>query len=357
MGSTETTLIEFCAGYAGISRGLANSIPNLRTVAMCEIESSAIENLIAKMEAGLLDPCPVWNDIRTFPSQQFYGLVDILSAGFPCQPFSGAGLKRGDEDERHLFPFIMNAVERMKPKYVFLENVEGILNATLGSACWNDPIGTPVLLHVLRELERRGYATTWGLFSASESGVEAPHHRKRVFILANARGTGLQRRIQRGPDTQWQDIHRHVGCSGSSGRVWREVVFAADVDETTGECPKCRVSYVDCQCPGPTQDGIEYCDWDGILYGRPQARSQWPARPEEKQYSWEPRRLTANAAEPKMGGSLDGSTYRLDYAKLCSSLDNRVDELRLLGNGVVPNTVTKAWDVLTERFSGIRRKW
>jgi DNA (cytosine-5)-methyltransferase 1 len=134
------------------------------------------------MEAGHLDPAPIWTDVRTFPFTEFHGLVDLLSGGFPCPPFSAAGRKAADEDPRHLFPSVLEGIERCQPELVFLENVDGIISAKLRGNDWNDPAGTPVLLHVLRELERVGYRCACRLFSAAEVG--APHRRLRVFILA-----------------------------------------------------------------------------------------------------------------------------------------------------------------------------
>jgi len=190
------THISLCAGYGGIDLGLARAIPNIRTIAFSEIEAFACANLVSKMEAGLLDCAPIWTDLKTFPWDQFCGKVDIISGGFPCQPFSCAGKRNGDEDPRHLFPYILDGIRRCRPSIVFLENVEGIISSKLNGEGWNDPAGTPVLLHVLRELERVGYKTTAGVFSASE--CRAPHQRKRVFIMAHnlsERGKELTRKI------------------------------------------------------------------------------------------------------------------------------------------------------------------
>jgi len=180
------THLSLCSGYDGIGMGLRGIFPALREVAHVEIEAYAIANLVAKMEESILPPAPVYTDIKTFPFARFRGCVDILSGGFPCQPFSAAGKRRASEDPRHLWPYIKDGIGLCRPRMVLLENVEGIISAKM-------PDGQSVLHHVLSELEGLGYRATAGVFSAAEVG--ASHQRKRVFILgvANARSEELDR--------------------------------------------------------------------------------------------------------------------------------------------------------------------
>ena len=89
--------ISLCSGYEGIGLGLHRCIPNLRAVAYCEREAFAISNLVAKMEAGLLDAAPVFTDVTNFPWADYapYMAGGILSFGWPCQPVSCAGKQIG----------------------------------------------------------------------------------------------------------------------------------------------------------------------------------------------------------------------------------------------------------------------
>ncbi len=173
---TEVTHLSLCTGYGGIDLGLARVVSNLRTVAYCEREAAAIELLLSRMEGGQLDAAPIWSNLKSFPWTAFSGRVDILSGGYPCQPFSSAGKRLGADDERHLWPSIAAGIRILRPRVCFFENVEG--HISLG------------LREVIDELGAMGYRATWGIFSAAEVG--APHQRKRVFIMAHHQGIGIQ---------------------------------------------------------------------------------------------------------------------------------------------------------------------
>ena len=167
------TILSLCTGYGGIERGLELAGIKPRILAHVEIEAFAIANLVNKMEAGQLAPAPIWTNLKTLPMEPFRDRVDLLTGGYPCQPFSAAGKRLGDKDPRHLWPHILNIIDEVMPRVCFFENVEGHISK-----------GLP---EVLTDLESRGYQVAWGIFSASEVG--APHQRKRVFILAHSGGT------------------------------------------------------------------------------------------------------------------------------------------------------------------------
>lgn len=171
MDSTKQSpnILSLCTGYGGIERGIRGAIGEVTVLAHVEIEAFAVANLVDKMETGRMAPAPIWTDLKTFNAKIFRGYVDILTGGYPCQPFSAAGSRRGTEDPRHLWPFIADIIRDCEPRQVFFENVEGHLS--LGIA------------EVLADLEEMGYRVEVGIFSAAEIG--APHQRKRVFILAN----------------------------------------------------------------------------------------------------------------------------------------------------------------------------
>jgi len=108
--------------------------------------------------------------------------VDILTAGYPCQPFSNAGLRKGTDDPRHLWPWIATAVGVLRPRVVLLENVASHLRK-----------GFEV---VLADLAALGYDVAWSVVRASDVG--APHQRSRLYVVATAQDSDLEPRIERG---------------------------------------------------------------------------------------------------------------------------------------------------------------
>tara|TARA_R110001632_G_scaffold131683_1_gene245901 strand:+ start:82 stop:942 length:861 start_codon:yes stop_codon:yes gene_type:complete len=278
------TVIAFCAGYGGIERGLDLAGVEHRVIAYVEIEAFAIANLVSKMEAGLLPPAPIYTDIKTFPSHLFRGKVSILTGGYPCQPFSAAGKRLGEDDPRHLWPHIRRHIEAVRPIQCFFENVEGHVSLGLST--------------VVSDLEEDGYRTTWGIFSAREVG--ANHQRKRVYIMANSNNTRF------GQSKQANETQSSKRLDSGSVSQRKNVAYTDSALGTGGSIP----------------GGVhkEHTDVDsGSNTSRRVATFKWPT-------------------EPRVGRVVDGGT-------------NRVDRLRMLGNGVVPQTAAKAYITLTERIT------
>lgn len=164
-------VLSLCTGAGGLDIGLGLAVPPARVVCCVEHEAYACEVLATRMAEGSLDVAPVWTDIRTFNGRPWRSVVDWVIGGYPCQPFSDAGKRRGADDPRHLWPHIARIVEEAQPSLCFFENVSGHLS--LG------------FREVAEDLERMDFEVAAGLYSASEVG--APHNRKRLFIMAHAR--------------------------------------------------------------------------------------------------------------------------------------------------------------------------
>ena len=170
----ELTHLSLFSGIGGLD--LAAEWAGFRTVGQCEWADYP-RAVLEKHWPGL----PRWRDIRTLTKESFYeqtGLrtVDVISGGFPCQPFSVAGKQRGKEDDRYLWPEFLRVIHELRPTWVIGENVPGIVNLALDE--------------VLADLEAEGFEVQCFLIPAC--GVDAPHKRFRICIVAHSNTIGLQ---------------------------------------------------------------------------------------------------------------------------------------------------------------------
>jgi DNA (cytosine-5)-methyltransferase 1 len=170
--------LALCAGVGGLELGLHLALgDDYRTVCFVEREAHAAACLVARMAEGIMAPAPVWDDLTTFDGRRWRGYVDIVSGGFPCQPWSVAGKRLKTDDRRWLWPHVYRVVCEVRPRLVFLENVAGLLDGGIE--------------HVLAGLAAQGFDGEWNLFRAADVG--APHERERVFILATDADADLVR--------------------------------------------------------------------------------------------------------------------------------------------------------------------
>ena len=232
------THLSLFSGIGGLD--LAAEMAGIVTVGQCEWADYPTKIL----ERHWPD-VPRWRDIRTLTKESFYertGLrtVDIVSGGFPCQPFSVAGKRGGEEDDRYLWPEMLRVIHELRPSWVLGENVPGIVNMALDT--------------VLSDLENEGY--TGQAFIVPACGVDAPHRRDRVAILAYSvdRGSPLRRNGQlQNPEEdggEWPDHRggtapalsgqRRENESGSSGMAdgLRAAVHENPSDTVCGDVPR-----------------------------------------------------------------------------------------------------------------------
>ena len=130
-----------------------------------------------RIEDGILDAAPIYGDIRKFISEgyaeAYQGMADVITAGFPCQPFSVAGKRAGEDDERNMWPATIGCIRIIRPEYALLENVPGLLSSGY-------------FQRILGDLAEAGYDAEWCVLGASDIG--ANHHRKRLWVLAYTNG-------------------------------------------------------------------------------------------------------------------------------------------------------------------------
>tara|TARA_Y100000401_G_scaffold89711_1_gene75244 strand:+ start:159 stop:1235 length:1077 start_codon:yes stop_codon:yes gene_type:complete len=197
-------VLDLFAGIGGFSLGLEMT-GGFETVAFCEIEKYPQEIL----KKNFLD-VPIYEDVRELTADRLIrdgiGRIDVITGGYPCQPFSVAGKQKGEADDRHLWPFMLEIIAQVRPSWVICENVSG--HIALG------------LDQVLFDLENKGYASR--TFVVPACAVNAPHRRDRLWIVAHAecngfapaeRGRGVKKAIRR----KQKGSERTFDTQGASG--------------------------------------------------------------------------------------------------------------------------------------------
>jgi DNA (cytosine-5)-methyltransferase 1 len=244
--------------------------------------------LAQRIKDGILPDAPIFGDIRTFISEGFAraysGMVDVITGGFPCQPFSVAGQRKGAEDHRNMWPATIAAIRDIQPRYCLLENVPGLVTSGY--------FGT-----ILGDLAQNGYDCSWRILSAAELG--APHKRDRLWLVAHTE-------------------HAKWG-PGSASRCGMEGEHSlSQGQKNTAGAGSCSEDVAHTQSPRNNRSKQGHAQGErGRQSGHSpgQARSEW----------W--------AAEPPVGRMVNG-------------LAHRMDRLRATGNGQVPAVAAAAWHML-----------
>jgi len=199
--------VDLCSGIGGFSLGFewaGLSSP----VLFCDIEEWS-RKILAKHWPDV----PIAKDVKELANDPD-GLVpdcDILTAGYPCQPFSLAGERRGSEDDRHIWPYILSIVKAKRPSWCVYENVYG--HVTMG------------LSEVLSDLEGEGYAAR--AFVVPACAVDAPHRRDRVWIVARNVGDTKCSRLRQPRGSSSADDVAYTNSARLQGQ-WREYEFVSE---------------------------------------------------------------------------------------------------------------------------------
>ncbi len=283
--------------FAGAGGGLlaGQHLLGHRTVCYVERDPYCIDVLKARIRDGVLDDAPIDDDVRTFDGKPWRGKVDIVSAGFPCQPFSIAGKQQADLDERNLWPDTVRIIREVQPAWILLENVPGLLcvrrqlgyrMVRMGTlvAAYEDTLILPSYFgRILSDLAESGFDVAWKVLSAAEVG--ANHLRKRLWIVGRNADCGDERAQL-----------RVRGGDGADARGIGDVVHA-DLR----------------RCVRSNQTQATESD---VYVKAGHTPSVW----------WD--------TEPAVGRVADGVAHR-------------VDRLRAIGNGQVPLVAATAWRLLT----------
>lgn len=350
-------LLDLCAGIGGFSYA-AHKL-GWRTVAFCERDQFC-QQVLAKNFPGI----PIYDDVYIFPSEPFRGRIDVLTGGFPCQPFSQAGKRLGVHDERHLFPEMLRIIREVQPTWFVLENVNGLTTMALetrdvkvGRTKYSrdetlddyEAIYTReevmLLNRICEDLEREGYAIQPIIIPAV--ALEADHERKRIWFVGrrNATDADSLRMRTRSRDVQASngDVSEryydaepcnsnhnvsNAGCEYGSRRP-----YAGEPETQSGERLAARFEQA-------TANASARNAWDtestGFKSGINGSRQMQYGRTSER---------TWPEAAARFCRMDDGTSDELDFA---GARDNRANRLKALGNAIY-------WPCAYEIFAAIEK--
>lgn len=280
-------------GIGGFS--LAARMVGWQTVAWCEINTFCQKVLTkhfpeAKQHA----------DIKELDGSQYRGSVDIITGGFPCQPYSLAGKRKGTDDERHLWPEMRRVYREVAPRWIVGENVYGLVN-------WNDGL---VFEQVQADLEDDGYEVLPYILPAA--GVNAPHQRYRVWFVAHARRDGHEWRESGGD--RCEEI-KGEGIEKERKRVWQNIERTTTTRATTNSNESGLAIWKD--LTGHHGEELKTSKRMGDSFDR------FPS------------------VEPGIRGGDDG-------------VPNRVERIKALGNAIVPQVAVQIFKAINEYESLIK---
>jgi len=233
--------------------------------------------------------------------------VDILCGGFPCQPVSVAGKRGGVDDERWLWDEFYRLICEIRPRWVVAENVTGLLSANSGRA----------FAEVLRDLAESGYDAVWNVFPAGgPGGVGAPHQRQRIFIIG-----------------------KYVENSNSRGRRREKRIGKDDLSRSKGEEPNSIIDEASKGCRTWNIESSDVADTKRIRQQRSRSSRIWRSA---ETYG---KREADNAFTIGVNNQW---SVEPDVGRVANGVPRRVDRLRALGNGVVPQVAYKVARMIYE---------
>jgi DNA (cytosine-5)-methyltransferase 1 len=319
-----------CTGYGGLDMAV-EAYFGAETIWVSEFDKHASKVIQARINKPNLGNLKVinWDEVEP---------IDILTAGYPCQPFSQAGLRKGAQDERHLWPYIKEAVSILRPQYVILENVRGHFG--LG------------FREVLSDLASIGYDARWTLIRASEVG--APHRRERLFILAYPNSTRQTRPNACDIQTPkpWDSSSNTYEYTHTDGQRWslgqnygNEVEYQGQSQPVASGLVQTVTTHTDGDTRTQSRRASREVRAEGVgLRGRAhegQARGKF--------------RFSVEMDKEAIPSPLDEGKLNVKFVEYMMGLPEgwvtnvdlpRSQKLKILGNGVVPQQAYKAIELL-----------
>jgi DNA (cytosine-5)-methyltransferase 1 len=341
--------------FAGAGGGLlADLILGHEPVCAVEWDPYCCQVLRERASEGWFPGLQVFEgDVRLFPASDWKGRVDCINAGFPCQPHSVAGKREGHADDRNLWPEVVRVIGEIRPGWVFLENVPGLIS--------NGFIGT-----VLSDLARLGYDARWTVLGADQVG--APHRRDRWWCLAYPVCGGAREKhgsppseIKNPPEQKRGRQWDQFGDGGQDVAYPRREHEPGDTGELETNTAKRTTGIVHVESSGPGQD-VAYTTgqqgWGSVERAIPAnvgtASQDIPHTP-----NTEPnRRGNGTGRGRARSGDVDGYgaegtlwwETESKVGRVADGISYRVDRLKSLGNAQVPLQAALAFEILMGRM-------
>ena len=342
----DLTHLSLFSGIGGLD--LAAEAAGFRTVGQCEWADYPTKVLEKHWQ-----DVPRWRDIRTLTGDDFYARtgrrsVTVVSGGFPCQPFSVAGKRRGKEDDRYLWPQMLRVISEIRPTWVIGENVPGIINLALDT--------------VLSDLENQGYACQTFIIPAA--GVDAPHRRERICIVGYSKHNGLSsteitgsveaasyneserknttgESERAGKSESYEDV-ANTDCNGRSrqpskpSEIRRNTdkinpIVSKNSDVSDTESTECKES----MCSWARRSG--FADSREIMADASRARLERPEQCKNDDRKVGRRTQSTTGTTPECSSNERGYwPTEPNVGRAANGIPSRVDRLKCLGNAVVP---------------------
>jgi DNA (cytosine-5)-methyltransferase 1 len=309
-------VLDLFSGLGGFSLGLERT-GYFKTIAFCEIDKYC-SLILDKHWKGI----KIYNDVRKINKEQFdtdgTPYPDIITGGFPCQPFSVAGKQKGTGDDRHLWPEMFRIIKTFKPKFVIGENVKGLINIQDGV----------VFETVCTDLESEGYEVQ--AFNIPAAGVGAPHRRERIWIIATLGNSELN-----GSSTTKITRSRELQMHIATGTVFQgenenEIRKGnADQSQRSSSSPEYDVANSSSEQSHSNDNGQEQREisqQEQIELGGRSSRTLWPS-------NWE--------FEPNVG-------------RVANGIPGRVHRLKGLGNSIIPKIAEEIGKAIIGAYNGSR---
>ncbi len=370
--------------FTGIGGGLLGThLLGFRPICAVEKEPYCREVLLQRQRDGVLPMFPLWDDIKTFKGKSWRGVVDIVTAGFPCTPWSVAGKRKGKDDEHNLWPETIRIIREVRPAFSFLENVPGLTvreklilfdtveeGRVFDGDDWGEHLESFRKIHevpvffpsyfgrILGDLAENGYDAKWCVLGADDVG--APHRRKRLWILAHAKFQKGRTLSGCGEDKKKKGKRASIELGGCGKDVADPNQFNDDSGgHGASKIQRKRSTKADLRKgeqnnlanPESKQGrGVQFKELETNIRA---SCKWWDQDPADIPDTNGDGLSEAGKSGASIGGDgvigKDGGSTEPGMGRVAHGVANRVDRLKALGNGQVSGVVRQAWETLIER--------